>query len=246
MTDLHTHILPGMDDGAHTTEQSLAMLRAEAAQGVRQVALTPHFYRHRETEDAFLRRREEAWDRLQTAISALSEEEQAALPRLSLGAEVAWQPNTGRWEALEQLRIGENGPVLLELPFTPWSADMLRQLYDLRCRTRCTILLAHLNRYFKGQKKEHIREIVSMGMAVQLDADRMERFMDRRALLRLLGQEGPFLLASDCHNLSDRKPCLGPAAAQLEKSLGAERSAVILVRSDALFSLLPAPKIATP
>ena len=31
MTDLHTHILPGMDDGAHTTEQSLAMLRAEAA-----------------------------------------------------------------------------------------------------------------------------------------------------------------------------------------------------------------------
>lgn len=236
MTDLHTHILSGMDDGARSAEESLAMLRAQAHQGVRQVALTPHFYRHREDVQTFLRRREEAWDHLQAALSALPEEQRSALPRLSLGAEVAWQPNTGRWEELEALRIGTKGPVLLELPFTPWGTDTLRQLYDLMCRARCTILLAHLNRYFRGQKKEHIREIINMGMAVQLDSARMERFMERRALTRLLRQEGHFLLASDCHNLSDRGPCLGPAAKAVEKALGAEAAAKILRRSDALFS----------
>lgn len=49
MTDLHTHILPRMDDGAPDTAASLAMLRMEAAQGVTGVALTPHFHRDRES-----------------------------------------------------------------------------------------------------------------------------------------------------------------------------------------------------
>ena len=49
MTDLHTHILPRMDDGAPDTAASLEMLRMEAEQGVTGVALTPHFHRDRET-----------------------------------------------------------------------------------------------------------------------------------------------------------------------------------------------------
>ena len=47
MTDLHTHILCGMDDGARDAEMSLRMLKAEQAQGVDTVVLTPHFYRYR-------------------------------------------------------------------------------------------------------------------------------------------------------------------------------------------------------
>ena len=53
MTDLHTHILPGMDDGAKTVEDSLAMLRMEYDQGVDTVVLTPHFYRDRENPKHF-------------------------------------------------------------------------------------------------------------------------------------------------------------------------------------------------
>ena len=48
MTDLHTHILPEMDDGAESVEMSLDMLRMERDQGVDAVVLTPHFYRDRE------------------------------------------------------------------------------------------------------------------------------------------------------------------------------------------------------
>ena len=47
MTDLHTHILPGIDDGAKSIEEALALLRAQANQGVDTVALTPHFYKRR-------------------------------------------------------------------------------------------------------------------------------------------------------------------------------------------------------
>ena len=44
MTDIHCHVLPEMDDGSRSVEESVAMLEALSAQGVGCVAATPHFY----------------------------------------------------------------------------------------------------------------------------------------------------------------------------------------------------------
>ena len=44
MIDFHSHILPGMDDGSKSTQESLEMLDMLRAQGVDTVAATPHFY----------------------------------------------------------------------------------------------------------------------------------------------------------------------------------------------------------
>ena len=44
MIDFHSHVLPGMDDGSASLEESIAMLRMEAEQGITQVVATPHFY----------------------------------------------------------------------------------------------------------------------------------------------------------------------------------------------------------
>lgn len=53
LVDLHTHILPGVDDGAETIEQSLALLEAERQNGVEAVVFTPHFLPQNETPDGF-------------------------------------------------------------------------------------------------------------------------------------------------------------------------------------------------
>ena len=71
--DFHTHILPGMDDGAETVQQSIKMLRMLRKQGVDRVALTPHFYAHRESVDSFLDRRQTAFEQLQKAIGILKD-----------------------------------------------------------------------------------------------------------------------------------------------------------------------------
>ena len=42
ITDFHTHILPGMDDGSRSVDESVALLELEAAQGVQRVVLSPH------------------------------------------------------------------------------------------------------------------------------------------------------------------------------------------------------------
>ena len=235
MTDLHTHILPGMDDGARSAEESIALLRAQRSQGVRRVALTPHFYPRREGVEDFLCRREKAWSRLQRALDSLGEE-RGTLPELTLGAEVAWQPGSGRWEDLEKLRIGESGPVLMELPFQPWSGGLLRELYDLICRSEAPVALAHLDRYLGEQKKSAIQEIYAMGVPIQLGADRLLRFWGRREILKLLEQEFPFFLASDCHRTDTRPPCLAQGVQAVAKALGQDAANTLLARSDALFS----------
>ena len=44
MTDLHMHVLPGMDDGSKDVRTSIAMLKRSASYGVDTVAATSHFY----------------------------------------------------------------------------------------------------------------------------------------------------------------------------------------------------------
>ena len=85
--DFHSHILPGVDDGSKNLEQSLAMLQMEAAQGIKRVVATPHFYAQHDKPEKFLRKREEAQRQLRQLIS-----ENPGLPELSIGAEVYYFP----------------------------------------------------------------------------------------------------------------------------------------------------------
>ena len=65
LTDHHSHILPGIDDGAKNVEMSLEMIRALKQQGVERIVATPHFYAHREDGiDAYLQKRQHAFDTL--------------------------------------------------------------------------------------------------------------------------------------------------------------------------------------
>ena len=63
-TDFHSHILPEIDDGSSSVEESLAMLQAERDQGIQSVVATPHFYAHHDSPERFLKRRAAARQRL--------------------------------------------------------------------------------------------------------------------------------------------------------------------------------------
>ena len=56
MIDFHSHILPGMDDGSSSPEESLAMLEVSAEQGVDEIFATSHFYPDEEDPASFLAR----------------------------------------------------------------------------------------------------------------------------------------------------------------------------------------------
>jgi len=234
MTDLHTHILPEMDDGSQSTQMSLEMLRMERVQGVDTVVLTPHFYRDRERPGRFLERRKKAAQNLAQALLALPEEERGQYPRLHLGAEVAWVPNLADWDELPQLCLGKSKFLLIELPFTPWNDHMIRQLYDLPGRTGFTPVIAHLERYYGVQRPVMVDEVISMGLPVQLSGDTLLHPLRRGRSLKLLKNGYAHILASDCHNLDSRKPNLGAALDVVEKKLGVSMRNKIARQTDYL------------
>ena len=220
MTDLHTHILPGMDDGARDAETSLELLRMEREQGVDRVVFTPHFYREKEDVSSFLSRRCEALSRLEAAAAQLPARERVALPRWELGAEVAWMPNLAEREELKDLCLGQSNYFLLELPFTPWRDQMISQLYELLGRGQFIPVIAHLDRYWDKQRKEQIEQLLHLGVPIQLSANILLKFFSRRKALQMIQQGQIFLLASDCHSLHHRPPNLGPAVKVVARKLG--------------------------
>lgn len=236
MTDLHTHILPGIDDGAKSVEASLEMLRMEQSQGVDTVVLTPHFYRDQENPKRFLQRRKDAVLALGRRVLEMTQEERDCLPRMVLGAEVAWWPTMAEWDELPELCIGETKHMLLELPFSPWNDRMIDQLHEFYGRTGITPVLAHLERYMKIQRQEYIDEVLRLGFPVQVSADVLLRPLARGRVLKMLRQGQAQIVASDCHECSNRVPNLAAAAAVLNSKLGLKEAERIFEAAESLMN----------
>jgi len=236
MIDLHTHILPRMDDGAKTSDESLQLLQMQGQQGVSRCALTPHFYSDREDAPRFLARRRDSARRLAERVQALSSEERAAMPTLYLGAEVAWSSHLNGIPEIPELCLAGTDRLLLELPFTPWSASLPEELYRFAKESGVTPILAHLERYESIQPKELFRDILLLGFCVQVGCGDLLRPLRRGRSLQLLKSGADCVLASDCHDLKKRVPNLRDAMAFTEKKLGSETGSQLQRQAELLLA----------
>lgn len=211
MIDVHSHILPCMDDGSRSLSESLAMLETMRAQGVTAAAATPHFYPDRTTPDAFLARRDEALAALRTALPENA-------PAVLRGAEVYYYAGICRMERLAEFCLGESRVLLLEMPFERWTVSMLDEVIRLGDRD-VLVLLAHIERYFPWQDKSVWPLLRREGVLFQVNASFFLGREKRRAL-RMLRAGDIDAVGSDAHNTAERPPRLGEAAAVIEKRLG--------------------------
>ncbi|MBR6529107.1 MAG: capsular polysaccharide biosynthesis protein, partial [Firmicutes bacterium] len=85
--DFHSHLLPCVDHGSQSIEESIEMLRIMKSQGIDAVVATPHFYADEEFPEEFLKRRKVGAENLMKAIEGLAGED---FPHIYLGAEVAY------------------------------------------------------------------------------------------------------------------------------------------------------------
>lgn len=216
MTDFHSHILPGIDDGSSSVEESVAMLRMEAKQGIGCVVATPHFYARHDDPERFLARRAAAMGRLQMETVW-----QEGLPQVFLGAEVHYFPGMSDSEALAGLTIDKKRCILIEMPPAPWTPQMYRELEWVYTKQGLTPVIAHLDRYISPFRAHGIpARLEELPVLVQANASFFLRSSTASFALRLLRQGKIHLLGSDCHNLTDRAPNLGAAAQAIERRLG--------------------------
>ncbi len=228
--DFHTHILPQMDDGSPSAEESIRMLRASARDRVSCVLLTPHYLAERENPGRFLERRERCLDVLKQAWTA-------KFPLLIPGAEIAYFDGISSISALPQMCIGQSRCLLLEMPYYTWPERMISELLALSGRGGYHVILAHVERYQRFQKRDVFERLIDCGVRMQTNAGFFVDWRTRRKALRLLKEGRIHLLGSDCHNMSVRPPNLGEACRILREKGMEEALHTMMARAARLLEI---------
>ncbi len=221
--DFHTHLLPNLDDGSQSVEESRQMLECLRGQNVELAVATPHFYSGKASLDDFLQKRNDACRRLSSSCPDLQ-------PRLLLGAEVSFFRGMGKAERLAELCIAGSGALLLEMPFTQWGRGEIAELHQILSRG-ITPILAHIERYDAFQKDlTALNEIINLPVVLQVNAEALLQWKTRKFVFRLIDSGFQILLGTDCHNMKTRKPDMDEA----RKILGRKYGEAYLAQLDAL------------
>jgi protein-tyrosine phosphatase len=238
MLDLHCHILPGVDDGAASLDEALAMARFCVADGITHVVATPHCHRHCRMLRA------DILPHVARLNEALAEAEipLAVLP----GSEVQVIDSAAYRREFEEglyCHLGDKSAfTLLEFNwkvenYPPDAAELVAWLRD----RGTTPIITHPERYrFFADDLGRLRALVDAGAWLQVTAD------------SLLGNHGPFpqesgesilreypdcVLATDAHNL---RRCSGLSAgyAWVREQLGPDRSDDLRARAEQVLAAL--------
>lgn len=222
--DIHSHILPAVDDGAKDMEQSMELLRMAWEGGTGAVILTPHYRgRYRRNTPEQLRRVFEELRGL--AARELPEME------LYLGNEAGIE-----LELVEKLAEGRvlslNGGdyVLLEFHTASTAAQILAGVLDV---LNCGFIpvIAHAERYDAFcQHRKLAAEAISFGALIQVNADSVmggAGFAPKRCARRLLRKHQVHFVASDAHDATRRHPLLAPCYRRISQKYGKEYAAQI-------------------
>lgn len=213
MIDFHSHILPFIDDGSSSIEESVALLSMLKDQGIKTVVATPHYDAKRDTPEAFVSKRNESYEKLLPNIKD-------GFPKVILGAEVSYYPGIERLKGIRSLTAGESDLLLLEMPISVWTEYTVKELVDLTTTKNMTVVLAHAERYLGLQSLKTIELLNDSGILRQYNADFFLRFGQKRKALKMLERGEIHLIGSDCHNLSMRPPRIGEAYGLMKKKLG--------------------------
>lgn len=234
MTDIHCHILPGIDDGAKDVQTALEMIRTSYIQGVRRIALTSHYQSNTMNLDDYLSRRQESFTRLTAAIQQVDELQDDLM--LKLGAEVLYSPE------LVELPVEElclEGTDLLLLEFRNGEIPFGLDKMIFRLQSRGIIpLLAHVERYpFVMEDPRWLYRWVASGGYAQINANTILSGARYSHLPEKLIRWGlVHVLASDAHSLHRRPPNLAHGLQAVSERLGVQVAEQLEQNAATLFS----------
>jgi protein-tyrosine phosphatase len=251
MIDLHLHLLPGLDDGAKTIEESIQMCRISYRDGVRTIVATPHtlngsYINDRETILTKVRELNEAVKKFGVQSSEFGVQNpesgtksfsynnsairnpQSALQILP-GADVHLSEKTLPYLDQGKMMTVSDGKkyLFLEFPYQmiPYQAEEIM----FRLMTRgITPIITHPERNLEiGQRPQRYYEMIRMGCLGQMTAMSLTgEFGSRvkRIAERLVKKRLIHFIASDAHSIDGRPPILSESVGAAAKIVGKEEA----------------------
>ncbi len=212
MIDLHTHLLPNVDDGAGSVEETIELLQLLSEQKVKIAVCTPHFYPYLTALSEFLEMRNTAF----AMVSGVSN------IRLITGSETMLHDYLFHYPDLSELCIAQTRYLLLEMPFTKsWGSKVYEGLNTLINYYKIIPIIAHIERYPAIRRnKRALRRLLDMGCLLQMNTSSLVNKQSRHRAIRLLKKDYISVLGSDCHNRSERPPRIALPLEIIRKKVG--------------------------
>lgn len=218
--DVHSHILPGVDDGARDGKSSARMLRIASQEGIDAIVATPHFVSGMDKEKVLLIRK-------RYAVVRKWIKEHYPDMEFYLGNEIFY--SDGIIEALDKkIALTMNGtkyvlvefPVYVEFPYLQKAVQRL--LY-----AGYIPIIAHVERYERIRKRAEIEELVDMGAYIQVNASSVigkHGLSEKRYVKGLLKKRLVHFIGTDAHNSKERRPEMLDCINYLVKKFGIEEA----------------------
>ena len=232
ITDIHSHIIPGVDDGAESLEISMEILRESYASGVRQIILTPHFRLGMfETSGQIIRKQ----------FENLNEAAKEVIPALRLYPGCEFHASMDQEGFLSDPRFFLAGSRYLLLEFSGGDTEnFIRDRIRAAQMSGAKVIIAHAERisavretagngnlslpsFFSAGNLDFVQELRRSGAMIQLNADAvlgMDGQRIKKLCHRLIRTGLADFIASDVHNLSDRRSHLGECADLVSRKYG--------------------------
>ncbi len=226
MVDLHCHVLPALDDGSESLEQSLEFCRVALEDGVATLVATPHQKQgqYENSPETIRQKVTELRDALREAAIGVKIVEGAEvhhtvdLPILLREGKVSTLGDTGRY-------------LLLELPFQQMPLRVEETVFQLKL-SGVTTVLAHPERiHYFTSGMERLEKLVRLGCLTQLTGAALLGGFGEKARdfsRRLLERGLVHIISSDAHDTVYRPPVLSRARDAAAELVGPERAAAMV------------------
>jgi protein-tyrosine phosphatase len=229
MIDIHTHILPSIDDGPESIEESIELCKVAANDGIKTIVATPH-----SKDGVYESKSAEILKAVDTLNSQLKENQIDV--KILPGAEI--HVSMGLVESVKNgdvLTINNGGKfILFELPFVFVPPGTDKFIFNLKANGIIPII-AHAERISAFQRKpELVDQLVNIGARVQINANCLTKRAnrgERKCAEWLLKKRLVHFIASDTHSLRGRPPILSEAVVSASSIVGEEEAMALVCRN---------------
>ncbi len=223
--DFHCHLLPGIDDGAKTIDDTLEIINTLKNNCFTSVVATPHFYYVEESVKDFIERRNESYEKVSKHTDF----------DISLSAEIAYMRDIADVSDIEKLVIPGTQYLLIELPMIKLHECLFDDMYELNKQFGIKPIFAHMERYLDIFTPDNYVELASIENAVfQFNLFSFSDFRSRKFFKTFFRAGADFVVGTDAHGIGFRTERIPKGLTKLDKICGQYTDSVL--SGEALYS----------
>ena len=218
MIDVHCHLLPGVDDGSSSMEETKEMIRIAVEDGISNIIFTPHI--RRPWLERPMKKVTDAFEQVRTWVREV-------YPDLGIYLGSEFDYSTSVLQETPEKLYGINGTSVMLVEFKPNDRfERIERGIEAVEMAGYDVMLAHIERY-KCIVSDYslVKRVLELGVVIQVNADDIVKpagFSQKRFMKKLIDQQQIFVVGTDAHDTKYRRPEMREAYHIVEKRAGKE------------------------